>query len=104
MPRHSWDNETFWQNIDCRGENECWPWIAKTRSENGYGRLDIFGEKGIYAPRAAYYIAHPGSIQLKAPKDRSVPEFIRHSCDNPACCNPKHLSLGTHDDNMKDKV
>ena len=27
-----------------------------------------------------------------------------HSCDNPICCNPKHLSKGTHKDNSDDKV
>lgn len=28
---------------------------------------------------------------------------IRHSCDNPACINPAHLSSGTAADNMLDR-
>jgi hypothetical protein len=27
---------------------------------------------------------------------------VMHSCDNPICCNPKHLSLGTHKQNTQD--
>lgn len=29
---------------------------------------------------------------------------VMHSCDNPRCINPKHLSLGTTSDNIKDCV
>lgn len=30
--------------------------------------------------------------------------LVRHSCDNPACINPEHLLIGTHQDNKNDAV
>ena len=36
------------------------------------------------------------------PSDAYHGTVVMHICDNRICCNPNHLRLGTHDDNMAD--
>lgn len=60
----------------------------------GYGQYRYRG-RDTYAHRVAYERAF-GPI----PKGL----LVLHRCDNPCCCNPDHLFLGTHADNMKDKT
>ena len=94
--------EVIWSKVDKRGDDECWPWNGYT-NEQGYGRTWI-DDKGYYAHRVIFNLHNPGVITLSAPKSKYETGWLRHSCDNPPCCNPKHLLVGTHDDNMKDKV
>lgn len=84
----------FWDKIDVRDNNECWEWNACTASRGGYGILKVNGKR-IRAHVLSYQI-HKGEI----------PEglFVCHSCDNPPCCNPTHLWLGTNQQNIKDAV
>lgn len=72
----------------------CWLWTGKTRTQWGYGRVGIGGKYPV-VHRVAYE-AFVGPI----PDGMSV----LHRCDVPACCNPDHLFLGTHQDNMDDMV
>lgn len=71
----------------------CWIYTGFLDPE-GYGKFMEAG-KQLRAHRYSYTL-HKGNI----------PEglFVCHTCDVPCCVNPDHLWLGTHDDNMKDKV
>lgn len=78
----------------CGGDTtRCWPW---TGSLNSQGRPYFMVEgKRVLAYRLVYELFH-GHL-LHSHKD-----VIRHKCDNPECCNPYHLEIGSHEDNMKD--
>jgi hypothetical protein len=81
--------ERFWARIDRVGDR-CWPW-GGARS-NGYGYVSW---RGRVQP------AHRIAWQLTAgPIPAGV--YVCHHCDQPACCNPAHLFLGTQTDNMRD--
>jgi hypothetical protein len=84
--------EQFWARVDVRSADECWPWTS-AKNTHGYGFVRTERKT---ASRKAYELAHcvdlPGSV------------VVRHSCDNPICCNPLHLLSGSHADNSRDKV
>lgn len=92
--------EVLWSKVNKRGPNECWPWKG-WRHNKGYGRVEI-NDQTYYAHRVIFDLARPGIIKLR--DDGSREQCVRHSCDNPVCCNPGHLIIGTHQDNMNDKV
>jgi hypothetical protein len=71
----------------------CWEWQV-SRHPQGYGRFRI-GKHVYYANRVAWTIRY-GAI----PDGLSV----LHTCDNPPCCRPSHLFLGTYGDNSRDAM
>lgn len=87
MNRH----DDFWNRVSKAGDSDCWTWQGPT-SESGYGTLYWRGRHS-RAHRVSYEITHgriPGGLH------------VLHRCDNRPCCNPAHLWLGTHTDNMRD--
>ena len=76
------DKVRFWKKVDQRGSDECWEWQACC-NRRGYGIFKISGFV-YYVNRVAYVITN-GDTELQ----------VLHNCDNPPCCNPAHLYLGT---------
>lgn len=83
----------FWSKVHKKSKTECWPWLAG-KSHYGYGLFRL-RQRGINAHRFAYILAH-GEIP------RGL--IVCHHCDNPPCCNPSHLFVGTNKDNAQDCI
>ncbi len=71
--------------------SDCVEW-GKARFKTGYGKVTMGGGTK-YAHRVAYELEH-------GPIPNGM--VVMHSCDNPPCVNPDHLSVGTRADNMRD--
>lgn len=78
--------------IEEHGSDECLLWPMK-RDRDGYGRVWYEG-KTVGVHRLAFFFAHG---------HWPVPSAL-HSCDNPPCFNPCHLSEGSNLVNQNQKA
>ncbi len=81
----------FWKKVDIKSHQGCWIWMGY-KDKKGYGKF-WFNKQTHLAHRLVYKMC-VNDIPLK--------KCVLHSCDNPSCCNPYHLFLGTQADNVKD--
>lgn len=88
--------QRFWRMANKRGEDDCWEWSGN-RLPKGYGVIGKGGKgNGVITAHRLSYTMHKGEIPPSM--------VVMHSCDNPCCVNPKHLSVGTYSDNNNDSV
>ena len=85
---------TFWDRVyknTIISDSGCHQFIGH-KDECGYGRIYKDG-KLVRVHREVWKLHNPG---------KEIEGVIMHSCDNPGCINPDHLSHGTQNDNIKD--
>ena len=74
--------------------DECWEWTAALNK--GYGAITVHGSRMRQAHVVAWELHHGQPLPAGM--------VVRHQCDNPPCTNPAHLELGTHADNVDDRI
>lgn len=88
--------ERFWNKVDVRGPDECWPW--RTSSDDAYGKFSV------KRPPGRLIGAHVFSWIIANRSDIPAGLLVLHSCDFKKCVNPRHLSLGTYSKNAQEAV
>ena len=85
---------SFWDKVNIKSKTtECWEWLG-AKKPPGYGNVHLNNK---------FRLAHRVSWEIV---NFEIPEgmVVCHICDNPSCCNPNHLMLGTSKSNAVDMV
>lgn len=87
------DTTRFWTKVS-KGDG-CWLW-AGAKNDDGYGHFGTWvdGKRRTLNAHKYSYELHVGAVPSGL--------CVMHTCDVPACVNPAHMKLGTHQENMAD--
>lgn len=86
--------DRFWSKVN--KTPGCWEWTAGT-NDSGYGQISIIvqGKKRVIKAHRWAWEQENGPIPAGLE--------LLHSCDNPLCVKPAHLTPGTRAQNQADK-
>ncbi len=93
----------FWTKVQAGPVDDCWPWLA-SKFDDGYGCFQLPFQDGRSRARKASRVAWA----LANGRWPALEELVMHTCDQQPgngyrkCCNPRHLKLGTNNENMAD--
>lgn len=91
--------DDLWRYIDMRGPDDCWPWLGSWGGRKSH-LMPYFSAGG------QRWIAYRKVYELANGIDLLANQLMCHSCDMGAypvgCCNPKHVRIGTPQDNVND--
>lgn len=94
--------ERYWEKVDKRGSDECWPWIPAVRKD-GYGQLGVGGGRSDVAHRVGFALVN-GPIPEGGTVDHNCHNIDPHCpggvCPHRACQNPAHWRLITRGENV----
>lgn len=84
----------FWSHV--KKTSGCWEW-QRAQDKDGYGLFKVStpARKMVRASRFAWEITY-GRIRSR--------KWVLHKCDNPSCCRPSHLFIGTALVNSQDCI
>lgn len=92
------DNCRFWGRLPRGNKESCWEWVG-SKTSAGYGTFGL----SLNSQEKTTVLAHRFSYQItNGPIPKNM--YVCHKCDNPSCCNPEHLFLGTPLDNVEDMI
>lgn len=86
---------SFWSKIQPSADDHCWPWMRGCNRQ-GYGVFGFWRNGRSYQFRASRVVF------LLTNGD--WPDKACHTCDNPICCNPKHIVSASNKWNTRDML
>ena len=87
----------FWSQVV--KTDDCWLWTG-TKDRHGYGLAP--SRDGVQQAYKQAWMLAKGEVPIGDYGQRAL--SIRHQCRRKECVNPDHLRLGTHAENMGDRV